>query len=433
MPQFALRLSEPESVSAKVAARSFYWTGAGRRGSFVSTYGPRLGGMGPVREQNVEFVRLAAAVVAADRTAPRRIGRTNWSRRAIEITVPMFFPSRWDVVAGELEALLGFLSGDDWTLKFTKSPGRKEDVAEAVEGEIERVVLMSGGADSAIGVLRSLSELGGKGHILVSHVGATNFAPVQRDLASAASRLQPGHQQSHVQVRLSRRAKRADGRNFVNEYSTRARSLLFVSLGLAMASVHEVPLWVPENGFASLNPPLGADQRGSVSTRTTHPTFLRGLEAVLRKVGAHAGIENPFERLTKGEMFVWTKQLVGKRKAEAFLKSTHSCAHTGHRSRPLQLSLRYQCGVCFGCLVRRAAFEAAGLDDGSDYLNELAPRTGLTEYLADKSMEGAMSEFVDRGVRPATIASMGLPLDHPPSEAVQLCGRAIEELRKIVE
>ena len=55
------------------------------------------------------------------------------------------------------------------------------------------------------------------------------------------------------------------------------RSFLFLAFGLAIASMEELPLWIPENGFASLNLPLTADQRGSLSTRTTHPLFLEQL------------------------------------------------------------------------------------------------------------------------------------------------------------
>ena len=280
MPDFRLQLTVPDLIPESCAKSTFYWP-TGASGSFVSTCGPLLGDLGPVAAPNIDFVRVAAAVFAADRSTPRQGGGSDWNRRDIRLTVPVCAPDRWHSVSEELESLLGLLTGDTWGVCFAASPTLEEQVASFVPGA-ERVVLLSGGADSAIGALRSRREVGQGGHILVSHVGATSIAPTQRRVASAVGELAPGVSQEHLQIRFSRKTRQANGAPFPNEPSSRSRSLLFLAFGLAVASRDGLPLWIPENGFTSLNPPLGPERRGSLSTRTTHPAFLEGLATILK-------------------------------------------------------------------------------------------------------------------------------------------------------
>lgn len=61
----------------------FYWSSA-HAGTVIATLdgrklGPKLGLMGPVPPPNIDFVRLATAVFAADRSTPRACGGSNWS------------------------------------------------------------------------------------------------------------------------------------------------------------------------------------------------------------------------------------------------------------------------------------------------------------------------------------------------------------------
>jgi 7-cyano-7-deazaguanine synthase in queuosine biosynthesis len=431
MPAYHLRLRVPASLTASQARSTFYWTAEGPS-SFVATLGrvrlgPSLGGLGPVPKPNIEFVRLAAAVYAADRTTPRRAGGSNWSRREFELSVPVYDPDRWESIRERLEGLLAFLSGDQWSLEFVRTRSPREAVAKATPAPA-RVVLLSGGADSAVGALVSRHELGTDAHVLVSHFGPTILPPIQRDVADMIAKLLPGPEQLHRQIHFSRQSRQPNGTSLRNEYSTRARSLLFLAYGLAVASIHRVPLWIPENGFASLNPPLGPDRRGSLSTRTTHPAFLAGLPKILSEAGVHADLHNPFARATKGEMFRLAAELVGADEASKLLSSTHSCAHTGHRS--LGLSIGYQCGVCFGCIVRRSAFAAAGLEDRTQYLTKMS-HPGLEDYLAGKSIERSVEDFLDRGVGRAELATLSLPLSYPAGDALNLCWRATDELRTL--
>ncbi|MDQ0956401.1 hypothetical protein QFZ66_000279 [Streptomyces sp. B4I13] len=425
MPAYTLHLDAADPSQPEPAGLTPFWWPPGTGGSFVSTLGPRLGALGPVPEPNIEMVRLAALVYAADRTTPRRAARSNWTRRTFELDVPVYAPARWDVLCERLEALLGFLSGDRWSIRFRRADTPQETVRDTPHSGVRRVVLLSGGADSAIGALLSRHDLGPGRHLLLSHVGATTLAPIQRNIAADIAHLIGGPPQPHQALRFSRKNRQPTGTKLPNEYSTRTRSLLFLALGLAAASVEKVPLWIPENGFASLNVPLTADQRGALSTRTTHPFFLQTLAAIAHDAGAHAVIHNPFATHTKGEMFTQAAELVGTAPAARLLSRTHSCAHTGHRSH--RIPVRTHCGVCFGCLLRRASFRAAQLEDSTDYLHTRHDEK-LKPYLRSKSVEPSLRTFLARGLRPADITTLNLPPDYPTRQAYELCRRGIAEL-----
>ena len=409
---------------------TFYWPAEGPS-SFFAPFGPRLAAIGAVPPLNVDLVRLALLVFAADRSTIRRVGTTNWSNRDFSLTVPVSDAQSWETVSDDLGGLLAFLTGDTWALDFRNARPPKEQAVKksALQGP-SRVVLMSGGADSALGALESRRQLDPtESHVLVSHVGLTVLAPIQRRVAETASTIAPEPAQSVEQIRLVRRQRQVDGSKFKSEPSSRSRSFLFLALGLAHASLHRVPLWIPENGFASLNPPLAPNRRGGLSTRTTHPAFLGGLSRILNDVGAHPTIVNPFARTTKGEMFRAAAERFSKTEISGFLSATHSCGLTGQRSKGI--STTKQCGVCFGCVVRRASFAAAGLTDATVYADP-SHSVGLAKWLDHNSILPDMRRFVQRGVTRRDLLAMSLPNNYSLSDARSLCERSVEELRKFV-
>lgn len=429
MPNFTLRLSADNDVPPDEAASSFYWL-TDQRSSFTSGLGPSLGKLGPVPERNIDFVRIALTAFAADRSVLRDGRGSNWNQRQIDLQIPVSDPDCWTAVAKELASVLGFLSGDRWTLTFTHEKAPVETVAPTDTSPVpKRVVLLSGGADSAIGALYSRSLLSQtENHTLLSHFSNTMLAPIQRHVTAEIKRLIPGPTQQHVVVHLGRGSHRIDGRSYPSEPTSRSRSLLFLALGLAVASIHQVSLWIPENGFASLNPPLGPERLGSLSTRTTHPAFLKNLSATLTKTNAHAAIENPFAGSTKGEMYRRVVDLIGGDEAAAFLGKTHSCALTGQRSHGI--SAEVPCGICFGCVLRRASFSASGVVDGTDYISPSSIPV-VQKWLDSKSVERPVRNFVRRGVSARDIISLALPENYPMRDALDLCQRGIAELRSL--
>jgi hypothetical protein len=148
------------------------------------------------------------------------------------------------------------------------------------------------------------------------------------------------------------------------ELSLRSRSVLYLALGLAAAAAFgpEIPVVIPENGWVSLNPPLTLNRLGSYSTRTTHPDFLERLAGLWRRAGLAHPLVNPYQGLTKGEL------LEGCRNRDLLQKlgrRTVSCARpvvSRWQGRPMGA-----CGYCYPCLLRRAALDRLGWDQGADY------------------------------------------------------------------
>lgn len=432
MSRLLLTLSESTADAALTGGtfdEVFLWTSGGRT-TFTGSTGPFLSELGAVNPINVDLVRIALAVFASDRSILREQAGSSWNDRDFDLTVEVGDPSVWASQSAELSTLIGFLTGDHWSFTFTQAQSAAVAPLALEEQHHGRTVLLSGGADSAVGALMSALELGEEGsQALVSHYSFTAISPVQRDLVTAIEAAVPGQTQEHHQFHLSRAGRRLDGTAFRNESSSRSRSFLFLALGLAVAERVDSILWIPENGFASLNPPLGPDRRGSLSTHTTHPRFLRGLSAIAIAVGGHGAIENPFEAITKGEMFRRLAAAIGESAASSYLSATNSCSHTDGRysGAPAGSS----CGVCFGCLVRRSAFNASGVVDATTYLVDDA--TGqFVDFVKGKSIVEPVRDFIHRGVRPRDVMAMSLPVGYLAQDALTLCQQGVDELRGLV-
>ncbi|MEV7931341.1 hypothetical protein [Curtobacterium sp. NPDC089185] len=429
MIRLLLTLSETTADKAQqdgIYDEVYLWTRNGRT-TFTGGIDPYLAGLGMVNPRNVDLVRIALSVLAADRSVLREGGGSSWNARDFDVTVEVGAPAVWASHAEQLARMVGFLSGDHWTFIFTQATEAEETGLPIDEQHHDRTVLLSGGADSAAGAALSAVELGADhSQTLVSHYSSTAISPVQQGIVSAIADLVPGIGQVHRQFHLHRGSRRLDGSSFRSETSTRSRSLLFLALGLAVAERSGSILWIAENGFASLNPPLGPDRRGSLSTHTTHPRFLRELSALMQNVGGHGLLENPFEALTKGEMFRRVADAVGVDAASKYLSSTNSCSHTDARysGAPVGSS----CGVCFGCLVRRAAFVASGVPDATTYLVN-HPSGRYAAFVRQKSIVEPLRDFVGRGIRARDVMAMSLPEDYAAQDALALSQRGVEELR----
>ncbi len=414
---------------AEDAARTFYWHHAGSTPYFHSSVGPLLGDLGAVQDRNIDLVRIAAAVLAADRSQSRSGSLSHWNQREFDLHVDVLDADVWARVGDRMGELLGFLTGDQWRLHFHTRYGTTETVG-TVGIDASRVVLLSGGADSASGALMSAHELAGRNEqqILVSHWSSTNLSPVQSKIASRIEELVPSSTADHVKVNLARGRTAPTGAHYGRENSTRSRSLLFIALGLAVASAHRVPLWLPENGYASINPPLSRSRRGSLSTKTTHPKFLTDLIDILATVGAHHDVINPYASWTKGEMFAVVRDQIGADAASEYLSATSSCSHSGTRS--WGFSPEVACGECFGCVLRKASFLAAGLTDTTPYFEPTTP--AQTAWLAERSVLPAMRDFLNEPFSERNLLPLQIPTALPLAEVDALCQRGRSELRAAV-
>ncbi|MFI9636685.1 hypothetical protein ACIHAX_28715 [Nocardia sp. NPDC051929] len=430
MTSILFEVSEERATRAGGFDEVFLWNETAAS-TFQGPLKPSLTQLGQVRPLNSDFVRIALAVLASDRSVLRAGGGSNWNRRHFDLTVAVDHPETWAGQATRLAHIIGFLTGDTWAFTFDQAVPLPSSAPASILDNTRRNVLLSGGADSATGALMSRHNLAaGEGHILMSQFSQHAMAGVQEALAAQIERLVAGRGQAHHRIQLTRKSERLDGTKFKDERSTRSRSILFLALGLAAASVTDTPLWIPENGFASLNPPLGPERRGSLSTKTTHPKFLADLRHLLTDIGAHGDIVNPYERMTKGEMFRSLADTFGAEAASTYLSKTNSCSHADGRW--AGISPGSSCGVCFGCLVRRASFHAAGLDDQTIYLSN--DRTGTSaDYVKGKSIEVAMRDFVSAGISNATIMAMDLPESYSARDAHDLCVRGVAELAEFLK
>jgi hypothetical protein len=416
----------------RLGTGDFLWCPrGGGDSSFETSISPRLEELGDVPPLHVDLMRLAVLVFCADRSTLRGQGPgVRWDRD-LELTVPVSAPDDWNDAADELANLLHVLSGDRWQLAFERErPRRRSQLAKVEAAEI--VCLFSGGADSLAGALVAEAKSGAP-PVLVSHWDNVATSAVQRRLVERLEQLwdaEPVHHRLQVQ---RRKHQVGSGVAFRDEKSRRTRSFLFVALGLAVAAARGAELWIGENGFTSLNPPLTPERRGSLTTRTTHPGFLDGLADVLVRLGLSASIHNPLETMTKGEVLTDAAQRLPKGSAAELFSATHSCGKTPWFKGFAQGA---QCGLCYGCLVRRGSFIAAGLEDSTLYIEEALRgkrrRAQFVTATRRTTIEAARYRL-GRRYSAGDLLALGLPARIPITDAVALANRGLDELRPVVD
>jgi hypothetical protein len=279
------------------------------------------------------------------------------------MAAPVTDPAAWS--RAPWPDALRFLTGDRWTVQ---AYGMALDETTPAAGlPVDAVSLFSGGLDSLCGVIDLLDANPDLRLLLVAHHEGGQASTAQRVLYDGLVDAYGGDR-----VLLRRMFCRpapshpAQARPLpdVHERTTRSRSLLFLAGALAAASAagHDVPVYVPENGWIGLNVPLTRARTGSASTRTTHPHFLALFTSACRAIGLTNPVTNPYRLHTKGEM------LTGCSNPELLARlaaASVSCAHpetARWRDRP-----QGNCGYCLPCLVRRAALATIIHDRTSDY------------------------------------------------------------------
>jgi 7-cyano-7-deazaguanine synthase in queuosine biosynthesis len=314
----------------------------------LQNFWPRPEGKG---EQVQAFLLLALGVWAADKLAPRSPRPDAWTRDLI-LEIPT--TPDWAGLAPRLALLLKFLTGDAWTILPRESRLDCQFAGNWPHGwQPTAAALFSGGLDSLSGAIDLLEQ----GHrlVLVSHSDYGQLAATQQALAAALAEHYGPDRLHHLALRVQLEGP---------ELTLRSRSFLYVALGLTAVTAFpgDLPLFIPENGWISLNPPLTLNRLGAYSTRTTHPHFLGELPALWQQVGWAQNLESPYQDVTKGEMLA---QCLNLTLLEKLARLSVSCA------RPV--AGRWQgkpagaCGYCYPCLVRRAALHRLGWDRGADY------------------------------------------------------------------
>jgi 7-cyano-7-deazaguanine synthase in queuosine biosynthesis len=298
-----------------------------------------------------DFLSLALAVIAADLAGHRTKSPDGWTRE-FELEVAVADPAFWNQQQNLVCRLLGFLTTDVWKLNFIAGGYSPRPPKKLVLPPEDCVSLMSGGLDSFIGNLDLVAS--GKRPFTVSQT-VVGDAENQRVFAKSM-----GGGLRHLQMNHN-----ADVPDPETPSTQRARSLIFLAYGVLAATTlkkyHDggaATLYVCENGFISINPPLTDMRLGSLSTRTTHPVFFGFVDKLFDAAGLRVRMENPYQLKTKGEML---KECADKKLLSAHASQTTSCGRYlihGHT----------HCGRCVPCLVRRAAFRASGMTDTTKYV-----------------------------------------------------------------
>jgi hypothetical protein len=294
-----------------------------------------------------DFNAIALSVAAADNSLTRKNSADGWTRQ-IDLTVHLCNPNAWEPAKQELEKTLKFLTGDFWSFTFKDrgvslpvQPDREFNLFESSDCDEDCVCLLSGGVDSLAGAIDLVTE--GRSPIFVSQV-VRGDAVTQRFYAERI------RSESH-HLQWNHNIHRPDDEK---EGSTRGRSIIFFAFAALAASAiqsqagSQANIYVPENGFISLNIPLNPGRMGSFSTKTTHPVYLRGIQNIWNEVGISLNLIMPYQFKTKGEVLAECKN---QQLLKELVFQSVSCGK--YRVKPYKMQ---HCGRCLPCLVRRAAF-----------------------------------------------------------------------------
>lgn len=321
-----------------------------------------------------DYLTLALAVTAADAFVQRKTAADGWSRE-IELKLSLYKPAPWIAQKNSIEKLLHFLSGDLWELKITDGgcpppiPYSRRSRYHLINLEkLDCVCLFSGGVDSTVGALDLLSN--SRKPLLVSH-SYTHDKSLQDAIAG---KLKGKGKFSRFPINAYPRPPHSLKGS--TDISTRTRSFNFFALGViggcALSKINklkQVELFVPENGFISLNAPLTSRRIGSLSTKTTHPYYVQSVQSLFEATKINVTLINPYKFKTKGEML---KECADQKTLREVVQETVSCSNWKRKGK--------QCGRCVPCLIRRAAFASMGFCESNVYLYE-----NLATVLKDKN------------------------------------------------
>lgn len=382
-------------------------------------------------EIGADMLVVAAHVHAADTRISRSTESQDAWTREIRLVIPVSDPARWTAAAPILVRALNFLTGDKWDVGFRK---RAKDYTKLVPhaapdlipAPFDGVSLFSGGLDSLIGAIDSLNA--GETPLLVSHASEGLVSKSQEQCFEG---LKGGYKSSafdRLRVWMSFDSGLVE--NVGSEDTTRGRSFLFFSLGVAAGTAlgRDFVLKVPENGLIALNVPLDRLRLGALSTRTTHPFYMARWNDLLQALGIGGKVENPYWDKTKGEMVAQCANPALLKQLAPMSLSCSSPTKGRWAKKP-----QGHCGYCLPCLIRRASLKG---DDSTVYgvpdLRAAALDTKQAEGRQVRSFQLAIERLRARpALAPILIHKPGPLFDESPTRQTSLASvyrRGLEEV-----
>jgi hypothetical protein len=389
------------------------------------------------RTNSLLFVLLLQILISgcAAMSQDRSSGDDGWSR-SYQAIIPVHQAKKWNRLKSTVNSCLEFLTGDEWRVSFVQrrhSLVRRKNRKRARRLRLplaqgSAVCLFSGGLDSLVGAIDWLEAHPNDSLVLVGHHDPNIAGPLadQRNLLEI---LRP-HYPSRLSPVLVGIGQSPNG----PEISTRSRSLLFIALGVLVANTlgADVPVLIPENGTIALNAPLTPSRRGSCSTRTAHPYYLKRLQEWLEGIGLKHKLDNPLLGKTKGEVVAECRNPTLLRAAAPL---TVSCAKRGRKQTWIDRTAK-SCGRCMPCIYRRAALHKIALDNqvyGVDVCKNGVDLDDRNSESADDFR--ACISFLLRNPSRIDIAKLSIangPI--PPFEAMKHAAtfqRAMEEIKAL--
>jgi 7-cyano-7-deazaguanine synthase in queuosine biosynthesis len=366
-----------------------------------------------------DFLSIALSVVSADLAGHRNKSPDGWTRK-FDLTVAVIDPHFWNGQAKTLEGLLGFLTTDRWNLHFIESGFLPAEPSESIVPDEDCVVLLSGGLDSFVGAVDLVAK--GRSPLAVSQSDRGD-AEKQVSLASAIGKGVPQLQLNH----------NASVPQKEEPPSQRARSIIFLAEGVLAATSlaryragERITLYMCENGFISINPPMTPSRIGSLSTRTSHPVVLGLLQELLKNANIKVDVENPYQFRTKGEML---EACLDQGLLKQLAHTTTSCG------RFKRFNYRH-CGRCVPCLIRRASFRKWGTKDNTTYVYKDLSRDDADYARFDdvRATAMAIAEVNSAGLDEWLGATLSAPLLRPNSDALRdVVRRGLGELEALLK
>lgn len=359
-----------------------------------------------------DLLSVAMSVMVADAAGLRTGSPDGWTRE-FDLEIAVTEPAFWNGVAPLLADALAFLTTDRWQLRFIPGGAPAPEPARVVRPPQDCVALLSGGLDSLIGAI-DLAAAGTR-PLVISKI-VRGDSEKQEEFAHAV-----GGALRHLQLNDNAVVPKP------KDTSQRARSIIFLAFGVLVATAlapYQVgataPLYVCENGFIAINPPLTGSRLGSLSTRTAHPQFLALFQDLLDAAGIRVAIRTPYADKTKGEMLT---ECADQPLLQALAARSTSCGR-------FQKYNYHHCGRCVPCQVRRAAFLAWGQPDPTDYAFEELGRDDEQHACFDdvRSVGMALAAVRDDGFDDWLGGALSWPRIHNSAALKDMLRRGLAEL-----
>lgn len=387
-------------------------------------------------EIGIDLLVLGALVYAADTRISRATEAQDGWTRELRLVVPVSDVATWERAQPIANRTLAFLSGDRWTIEFRERPVGRERLSGAVgapllETDLRGVNLFSGGLDSLIGAIDSLSR--DERPLLVSHAGEGAGSKAQYLCHAELKAKFADRRFEWVRLPMVFSHDLAEGVG--SETSTRARSFLFLAFGMAAGTAlrRRFELKVPENGLIALNVPLDPLRLGALSTRTTHPFYMARWSELVTALGIEGTLTNPYWALTKGEMVEGCED-------KAFLMSVADKSISCSSPAKLRWAKQAQghCGYCLPCLIRRASMLS---DDPTEYyladLKHKPLNSAEAEGVQVRSFQLAIDRLRSRPELARVLIHKPGPLyDHDLDDQARMAGvyvRGLEEVGRLLD